>query len=400
MTDATYQPAPTGKQYEVVLSGKVQRIALIIGIVGAVLSVVGLIVNPDRFFPAYLVAFTFYTTVSLGGLFFTLLHHTAGATWSVVIRRGAEALALNLPWLALFFIPVVLGAHYLFHWSHAEAVAHDPVLQWKASYLNLGSFTVRGVVYFAIWSALALVLSWFSRAQDSDGDPIHTIRLRRISAPAMYLFAFSITFAAFDWLMSLEPHWYSTIFGVYVFVGGFLAALAFITLFYLWLGRRGRLTELVGLEHYHDLGKLIFAFTVFWAYIGGSQYFLIWYANIPEETVWYLQRWTGSWKAVSLVIIFLHFMFPFLALIFYRSKRNFNVLLTVAGALLSMHYLDMYWLVMPTFSASGATFSWIDLATVAGMGGLLLWRFLDRFGRAAAVPFNDPLFPQSVEHRL
>jgi len=369
------------------------------GTVGLLLSLAGYFVDPGVFFPSYLVAFIFWTTLSTGALVFLMIQHVTGAHWSVVIRRGAEAFSLSLPWLLVFFLPVLLGVHSLYHWSHADAVAHDRLLQWKAPYLNVGFFAVRGVVYFIIWGGLAWLLGKYSLLQDKAGQPDRSGTLRRISAPGIILFAFSVTFAAFDWLMSLDPHWYSTIFGVYIFVGGFLTAIAFLTLFYLLLRQRGFLAEVVTINHYHDLGRLIFTFTIFWAYIGGAQYFLIWYANIPEETVWYLHRWYGSWKVVSLAIVLFHFLIPFLALIFYVTKRNTLMLKTVAGILLVMHYVDMYWLVMPTFAGEGVAPSWMDLTTFVGIGGVLLGLFALRFTKYPALPLNDPKLAASIAHK-
>ncbi|UCD36874.1 MAG: hypothetical protein JSW54_08515 [Fidelibacterota bacterium] len=374
------------------------RILLGIGIAGLVLSLIGYFLEPGRFYFSYLTAFAYWTTLTLGALFFTMLHHATGAKWSVVLRRGAEALSMNLPWLFIFFLPVLAGIHSLYHWSHADAVAHDPILQAKASYLNTAFFIVRGIVYFAVWSALALLLNRHSLAQDQDGEEVHTRRLRQVGAVGIVLFALTMTFAAFDWLMSLDPHWYSTIFGVFVFVSGFLVAVACLTVFYVFFRKQGILADTVGISHFQDLGRLLFAFTVFWAYIGGSQYFLIWYANIPEETVFYLHRWAGGWRLVSLLIIILHFLVPFIALIFFASKRNTRLLGVVAGLLMVMHYINIYWLVMPTVAATDAVISWVDLVTLVGMGGILMWLFLERFRRNPVIPLQDPDLSESIAH--
>jgi hypothetical protein len=377
--------------------GRFSRIFLGLGVAGLVLSMVGYFLEPERFYYSYLTAFAYWTTLTLGALFFTMLHHVTGAKWSVVLRRGAEALSMSLPWLFIFFLPIIAGIHPLYHWSHADAVAHDPILEAKASYLNTTFFIIRGIMYFGIWSALALLLNKHSLAQDQDGDEAHTVRLRQVSAVGIVLFALTVTFAAFDWLMSLDPHWYSTIFGVFLFVSGFLVATACLTVFYVFFRKQGILADTVGIRHIQDLGRLLFAFTVFWAYIGGSQYFLIWYANIPEETVFYLHRWEGGWKLVSLLIIILHFLVPFAALTFFASKRNTRVLGVVAGLLMAMHYVNIYWLVIPTIAATDAMFSWIDLATLVGMGGILMWLFLERFRRNPVIPLHDPDLPESIK---
>ncbi|MBI5647685.1 MAG: hypothetical protein HY962_12210 [Ignavibacteriae bacterium] len=381
--------------------GRFGMIALGVGIAGAALSAVGAFVDSSRFFLSYQVAFVYWVTLALGGLFFTMLQHATGAVWSVVVRRGSEALAMTLPLLFVFFLPMIGGIHSLFHWSHADAVAQNAALQGKAGYLNTGFFIGRAVLYFAVWTVLAWLLNKHSKAQDSTGAASHSVSLRNISAGGLFLFAFTLTFAAFDWLMSLDPHWYSTIFGVYVFVGGFLASIAFLIVFYLRLRDRGVLTDAVGMEHFHDFGRLLFAFTVFWAYIGGSQYFLIWYANIPEETVWYLNRWdASSWRMVSILLIALHFAVPFITLAFYAAKRNLSVLRIMALLLLVMHYVDMYWLVMPSHAKDGVHVSWMDVTTMMAIGGFVLWFFHERFAKSSLLPLQDPKLQDSIAHRV
>jgi hypothetical protein len=386
------------ESYQLQKKGKFGTIALAVGIAGLALSAVGYFVDADRFFHSYHTAFSYWVTLALGALFFTMLQHVTGAVWSVVVRRASEAMSMTLPWLFLFFVPVLLGAGKLFHWTHPDPA--DAVLARKAPYLNLGFFAVRAVVFFAIWTVLAWLLNKRSLAQDADGDGRHTLALRKISAAGMFLFAFSSTFAAFDWLMSIDAHWYSTIFGVYVFVGGFLVSMAFMTLFYLYLKSRGVLAETVTTEHYHDLGRFLFAFAVFWAYIGGSQYFLIWYANIPEETAWFLARWDArSWRLISQALIGLHFGVPFLVLAFYVAKRNLTVLKLIAALLMVMHYVDMYWLVMPVYMPYARP-SWMDLTTVCGIGGIVLWLFYTRFAKHPVVPVRDPRLQDSAAHRV
>ena len=226
---------------------------------------------------SYLVAYMFALSLVLGALFFVMLHHLTRAGWSVVVRRVAENVMAVMPFMAVLFIPIVVGSGELYHWLHP--VEGDAVLAGKAVYLNATFFYIRAGIYFAIWIALAF---WFRRTslkQDQTGDPQLTLKMARVAAPGMLLFSFTITFAAFDWIMSLDPHWYSTIFGVCYFAGSFMAILAYLTLLCLWLNRRGYLKGSVTVEHYHDLGKLMFAFMVFWTYVNFSQYFLIWYAN-------------------------------------------------------------------------------------------------------------------------
>jgi hypothetical protein len=255
------------------------------------------------------------------------------------------------------------------------------------------------VLFFAVWIGLAWVLHRRSLRQDAEGGVSHTYALRKISAGGVFLFAFTVTFAAFDWLMSLNPHWYSTIFGVYVFIGGFLASMAVLTLVFLTMRGQGMLTKEISIDHFHDFGRLLFAFTVFWAYIGGSQYYLIWYANIPEETMWFLARWDNGWHVISMALIFLHFLVPFLTLAFYRIKRTFAMLRIIAALLVLMHFVDMFWLVMPTFGPE-IHFSWMHITSVLGIGGLVFWMFWTRYTAHRAIPVADPKLADSIAHRV
>jgi hypothetical protein len=379
--------------------GRFGVIALGTGIVFTALTLIGAFTDSHMFFAAWLTSFSFWTTITLGALFFVMLQHVTAAVWSVVARRAAEAFAMALPVLFVCFVPLVFGMHDLYHWTHEDVVASDRILTWKAPYLNTTFFVVRAVLFFAVWIGLAWVLHRRSLRQDAEGGVSHTYALRKISAGGIFLFAFTVTFAAFDWLMSLNPHWYSTIFGVYVFVGGFLASMAVLTLVFLTMRGQGMLTKEISIDHFHDFGRLLFAFTVFWAYIGGSQYYLIWYANIPEETMWFLARWDNGWHMISMALIFLHFLVPFLTLAFYRIKRTFAMLRIIAALLVLMHFVDMFWLVMPTFGPD-IHFSWMHITSVLGIGGLVFWMFWTRYTAHRAIPVADPKLADSIAHRV
>ncbi len=384
--------------YKLSDSGNFGTRMLMVAAVGLVLAVIGWMVDHDRFFHAYLTAFVFWTSLGLGALFFTMLHHLVGARWSVVVRRIAESIMMTLPYMAALLIPALLGMHSLYHWSHADAVAHDHALQAKSGYLNATFFIIRSVVYFGIWSYLAFRLYRLSLEQDKGDREEITAQMKKVSAYGMLLFAVTITYAAFDWLMSLDPHWYSTIFGVYFFAGGLLSFIALITLIILMLQRKGILVGTITVEHYHDLGKLMFAFVVFWTYIGFSQYFLIWYGNIPEETIWYLKRWEGSWQTVSMVILFGHFVLPFVALLFRATKRASAALWMLTIWILLMHWTDMYWLVYPSLLKEGASIGWIEPSAMLLVGGVFLWAFWQRFSRSPLVPVKDPKLEASIHH--
>lgn len=385
--------------YKISDGEKFGRIMLVTGLIGLALAAVGFVVDREHFFFAYLTAFTFWVTIALGALFFVMLQYLTSSTWSVVVRRIAESLTAPLPWLFLLFIPLLFGLHELYEWSHADLVAADAVLKVKSGFLNPTFFAIRAVVYFAVWCGLAHFLYHASAAQDSGHREEHRKRMRTISAPGMIIFAITTTFAGWDWLMSLEPHWYSTIFGVYFFSGGLWAILATIVIVVALLQQRGVLTKEITVEHYHDLGKLLFGFTIFWTYIGFSQYFLQWYSNIPEETVWYLNRWVGSWKAVSMVILWGHFVLPFGILIFRSVKRSPRLMMIMAVYCVVMHWVDQYWMAFPTLNKDGVHFSWIEVATTVGIGGIFVWAFWAKFISRAVIPVADPNLNESINFR-
>jgi hypothetical protein len=330
-------------------------------------------------------------------MFFSFLHHLTGADWSIVLRRILETVLMTLPLMALLFIPILFGLHDLYHWSHADVVAADPILLKKSAYLNPVFFTIRMILYFTIWYLLSRALYKTSLAQDQNSKQEQITKMKRISAPGMILFALSITFASFDLLMSLEAHWYSTIFGVYIFGGSLLAILTILVFLGLFLRKKQILAETITVEHYHDIGKFLFAFIIFWGYIGFSQYFLIWYANIPEETIWYLARWEGSWKIITMLLVFGHFLIPFILLMPRAVKRNLAILKIIALWIFIMHWVDLYWIIMPSFHHHGPVFSWMDLAGFLGIGGLFIWAFMNRFTANALVPINDPRLDVSIK---
>ncbi len=377
-------------------TGLAEKLAFIIGGISIALSAVAFFVNPGQFYFSWLVAFVFWTSIALGGLFFTLIHHLTGATWSVVVRRFFEVLMTNMPFLLLMAIPVFFGMHELYHWSHADAVSHDHLLQHKAVFLNVPFFIIRTLVYFTIWIVLTTLLYKFSLKQDAGSSTLITKKLNKTSAPGVILFAFTTAFAAFDWLMSLDPHWYSTIFGVYYFAGSAMAVMAVLILIVMYFRKNGILTDVITPEHDHDFGKLLFTYMVFWAYMAFSQYFLIWYANIPEETVWFIHRWEGSWKFASQLLVWGHFVVPFLILMIRASKRSNLILSAMAIWLLLMHWLDMYWLAVPTLHPHGIQLSWIDLVTMLGIGGLFIGLFFYRLRKHAILPIGDPKLNDSI----
>ncbi len=349
-----------------------------------------------RFFFAYLLAFAYVLSLGLGALYFVVLHHVTNSGWSVVVRRVAEALAATLPSLAVLFLPILLGLTVLYPWTNAGAVASDRVLGSRAAYLNVPFFLVRWVAYFALWTVLARYFVRRSLAQDESGDAGLSLQMRSRSAVAMVIFALTLTFAAFDILMSLDPHWYSTIFGVYYFAGSVVAIYAFLPLTAFLLQRSGLLRRAITVEHYHDLGKLLFGFIVFWAYIGFSQYMLQWYSNIPEETHWFGVRQQHGWSYVGLTLVFGHFVIPFVALLSRAPKRRPRFLAVAAAWMLVMHWVDLFWLVMPSGSPDSPLPGVMDVALTLGLvaSQVAVAAYLMR--RRSLVPERDPRLEESL----
>lgn len=352
--------------------------------------------QPKQLYYSYLASFFYFLTIALGGLFFVLVQFATRAGWSVTVRRIAEHVAGTLPLFALLFVPILLGFHELYEWSHEQVVAGDHVLQHKQPYLNSGGFVLRSLIYVVAWALLGWFYRRSSMRQDETGDPAITRRLQSLSAPALIVFGITLTFAGFDWIMSLDPHWYSTVFGVYLFAGSVLAILTTLILLLLQLQASGVMVRLVTWEHYHDLGKFLFGFTVFWAYIAFSQFMLIWYSNIPEETAWFKHRWSHGWEVVSVLLAVGHFCLPFLFLLSREVKRR-RVTLTIACVwLLVMHYVDIYWLMMPSLHPEHFQIHWLDFAMLVGIGGLFIAALGWMLRGQALVPVRDPRLAESL----
>jgi hypothetical protein len=372
-------------------------------LIGAVLAVLGAVTcaifgigNPKQFYFSWLVSFLFFSSLALGALFFVLIQYAAQGGWGIVLRRIGETTFATIPMMAALFLPLVLGLHDLYEWSHASAVADDALLRWKAPYLNVPFFLIRAVVYFGIWSFIALMYYRGSRSQDATGDPAVSARLRRFAGPALIVLALTQTFASIDWIMSLTPHWYSTMFGVYFFAGSFVGFIAFLSVAVVAMRRAGLLDTIISPEHLHDVGKFLFAFTAFWAYISFSQFFLMWYANLPEETIWYKARMEGSWMQVSILLLVGHFVAPFFYLMGRTVKRK-GTTLAIGGAwLLAMHFVDLYWQVMPTLHPEGLRPSVLDIAALLTVGGCFVATAGWLMRRQALIPIRDPRLAESL----
>lgn len=367
-----------------------------IGIVGLIATAIGYFLNHEQFFFSYLTSFTFFTSLGLGALVLLMIHHLTRSEWGVVLRRIPEVLSSNLWIWGLFFIPLFFGMHSLYHWTHADAVASDPVLQGKVPYLNTTFFIIRQFIYFAIWGYLGYKLYNSSVEQDESGDwGIQTLQ-RRLSGPGTVIFAITISFASFDWIMALDPHWYSTMFGVYFFAMSFQAMFAGLILLILFLRNNDILANTIRTVHIRDLSLWMFAFTVFYAYIAFSQFLLIYYANIPEETVWYLERLNGGYEYLAFFYLFGRFIIPFIVLLGKKAKTNFKVVSSMAILILAAHLVEIYWLIMPVLHHHGVHFDWMTITAFIGLGGFFLGLFFHRFKKQKMVPVNDPKLSQSL----
>ncbi len=351
-----------------------------------------------EFWSAWLTNWLFAISIGLGALLFVLIQHITKAGWSVVVRRVAEVQAVTMGPLALFAAPfliaLLLGSHSLFEWNDHHHMKEDEILAGKSVWLNAPFFAARTVVYLAIWFWIGRRCMTVSTASDSaSGIGLQSLRSR--SGPYLIVLGLTITLASFDWIMSLDPHWFSSILGVYLFASAITGGLAVLTLTALALRRRGSLPEF-SIEHQHDLGKLLFGFNCFWAYIAFSQYLLIWYANIPEETSWFADRQAGHWSIISGVLIVVHFVAPFFGLMSRHAKRNTASLVFWSSLIVLACWLDFYWLIVPTVRGLDAVPGLLDLLTFAGFVAVGMSAFVSTAGSYNLVPRNDPLLAESL----
>jgi hypothetical protein len=381
--------------------------ALRIGLAGLVVCAIGFVVAREHFFRAWLIGFLLWLGVSLGSLALMMIQHLSGGAWGV-FRRIFEAASRTLPMMALLFLPVIAGMSSLYPWTHADHVAADEVLRHKAPYLNTGFFIVRAVFYFAGWSALALVLSKWSERQD-DGEMAVNLRIQRLSGFGLVFYALTMTFAGIDWIMSINPHWYSTLFGFLMLGGQGLGALAFTIITSRFLGQRAPMQELLKPQHFHDLGKLSLAFVMLWAYFNFSQFLLTYAANLIEELPYFLARMNHGWQYLAVFLVAFHFFVPFFLLLSRDNKRSSSRLVAVACWILFMRYVDLFMLVSPEFSTAGANLHllegehasrffvhWLDLAAVTGIGGIWVWMFATQLMQRPLLALRDPYLRESL----
>ena len=375
---------------------RIPMIAAIAAVLGAVVCAILGVGNPKQFFFSWLVSFLFFLSLALGALFFVLIQYAAQGGWGIVLRRIGETIFATVPVMAALFLPVLLGLQDLYVWTVPGASEHDALLRWKAPYLNVPFFLIRAALYFGIWSFIALLYYRGSRGQDVTGEPAVSARLRRLAGPAIIVLALTQTFASIDWIMSLTPHWYSTIFGVYFFAGSFVGFIALLSVVMVAMRSAGLLYTVINAEHLQDIGLGQIGR---WPVEGDrqvSQFFLMWYANLPEETIWYKARLEGSWLPVSLLLMAGHFVIPFFFLMGRTVKRKGATLAAGGAWLLGMHFVDLYWQVMPTLHPEGLRPSLLDVAALLAVGGCFVGAASWLMRRQALVPLRDPRLAESL----
>jgi hypothetical protein len=369
--------------------GQWQRTSLLVGVAGALLAILAFLLDRQQFFRSYLFAYLYWTGMALGCLAILLMHHVVGGKWGMLIRRLCEAGARTLPFTALLLLPVLFGIHTLYPWARPEAL-HDANIQSKVAYLNIPFFIARAIIYFAIWFLYSHLLSKWSAQQDRTGDERLIGKMRAVSAPGLVVITLTTTFAFIDWIMSLEPHWFSTIYGAMFMIGEMLESFAFVIALAIVLSKMSPLKEYTTPQHIHDLGNMMFAFMVLWAYLSFSQFIIIWAGNLPEEIPWYLSRLRGGWGWVALTIVIFHFAVPFALLLFRGIKRREGRLLRVCVLLIIIRLVDVYWITEPAFYGQQLRIHWVDFVTPLAVGGLWLALFFEQLKSRPLLPRGDP----------
>lgn len=380
---------------------RLQQRALIVGVLGLAAGAVGAVLNPDQFFRSWLIGFLFCLGLSLGPLALLMLQHMSGGQWGLVGRRVFEAASRNLPFVALLFIPILFGLPRLFEWARPEAVQADHILQIKAPYLNVPFFIARAVLYFVLWIGGAWLLNKWSAAQDRGEiatTPADSRRFRVVSAPGLIVYVLTLTFASTDWVMSLDAHWYSTIFGFIFVAGQGLTGFALVIVVLSALTDTEPYATFLNKRHFLDLGKLLLAFVMLWAYFSFSQFLIIWSGNLPEEITFFSERLRGGWQWVSLAILLGHFALPFVLLLSRDLKRRPRLLAQVALVILVFRFVDLMWLVEPMFGHEGFPLHWMNLAVPAGLTGVWLFLFARQLRSRPLLPLNDPFFKEAFAH--
>lgn len=369
---------------------RIQRNALIVGVIGCLVLLIELFIDHDIFFRSYLFAFMFWSGLTLGSLGIYLMHNVVGGNWGVVIRRFLESGTRTLPLIAVLTIPIFLGMHSLYWWAQPGLVSHDQTTAHKTAYLNVPFFIGRAVLYFAIWSFWGYRLLRLSSEQDRTGDPAIFFRMKSFSAPGLLIFVVSTTFAFIDWIMSLEPDWSSTVYPWMFTVGQVLLTFAFCVALLVILSRHAPMARVVTERHFQDLGNLMLCFTMLWAYMSLAQFLIIWAENLPEEISWYIRRFSGGWGAIAVCIALFHFCVPFFLLLMRFIKRNPNLIYWVCIWIICIRVVDVYWIIEPAYRQHGFVFYWTDIVALIGLGGIWIAFFTLHLKTRPLLPLHDP----------
>jgi len=373
---------------------KIQRLALSIGVICLALSIALGFRNGAQFFQSYLYSFIYWLAFPSGCLALLMLHHLTGGKWGYPMRRLWEAGSRTYPLMALLFIPILIpvwkSMSAVFPWTDFNP--DDKVLLAKHFYLNSNFFTLRAVIYFAIWIGLAALFNKWSAEQDKSGDPRLAKNMEGLAGPGIILWGIALTYASIDWGMSLEPHWFSTIYGMIFMIVGCLLAMAFGLFVLRQLADEDPVKDAVSPAQFNDLGNLLFAFTMLWAYLNFDQFLIIWSGNIKDEIPWYMTRAFGPWGAVAAFLLVMHFFVPFLLLLQRPIKRRLHTLSMVAAYMILLSIVDVYWLIMPSFHKDHPNLNILDLLALAGIGGLWLASYFRQLSKMPLLPQHDPRF--------
>ena len=367
-----------------------QNASLAVGAVALALCAAGAYTSPTQFFRSYLLAFVFWVGVPLGCLAILMLHHLVGGRWGFPLRRCLESGMLNFYLMAIFALPLLFGLRALYSWADPEKVKLDSMLQYKAPYLNVRFFIVRTAIYFVVWIVMAYLLNKWSREQDETAKPELTRRLQSLSGPGLVIFGLTVTYASVDWVMSLEPHWFSTIYGMIFMVTEGLAAMSIVTVAVILLSSHKPFADLLSKRVLNDYGNLLLTFTMLWAYLSFSQYLIIWSGNLQDEIPWYVSRASGGWAWVALALVVFHFAVPFLLLLSRFVTRQMRWLGIVAAIQIVMSVVDIFWLTVPAYERAGPQFHWMDWVAILGIGGIWFWRFMGNLKSRPLLPLHDP----------
>jgi hypothetical protein len=372
------------------------KIALAIGIVFLVVSIIGAFFSPEEFFRSYLMSYLFWIGLTLGSMAVVMMQYLTGGAWGILVRRTLESASQTMPLLIVLFIPIIFGIPHLYGWDHAEIVRNDEILRHRSGYMNAPMFLLRAAAYFVIWMLLIYFLNRWSTLQDREGGS--ELKMARLSAPGLILYVFTVTFATVDWAASIEPHWKSTMWGFLFIAGQGIATIAFSIAVLAILSRRTSLSQTIKPSHFQDLGKLLLMFVMLWAYFSFSQLVIVWTGNLTDEIPWYLPRMGTNWGWIGGALIIFQFIIPFLLLLSRPLKRSALALCGVVALLIFMRFVDLLWVVMPAYYKSGIHVSWLMFSLPLAMGGLWVATFLWLLSRRPLLPPNAIGINKVVTH--